>query len=107
DRADWFFRSLLTRLNVPNKGVVIVVGQRLHIEDPMGRIASAMQMTIVSIPAIAQEDRSYDLGRGRYYIFRASEVLHHDLMDEAELQARRRSMGAADFAAQYLQDPLP
>jgi predicted phage terminase large subunit-like protein len=107
DRADWFFRSLLTRLNVPNKGVVIVVGQRLHIEDPMGRIASAMQMTTVSIPAIAQEDRSYDLGRGRTYTFRAGEVLHRDLMDEVELAARRRSMGPADFAAQYLQDPLP
>ena len=44
DRTNWFFRSFLTRLNVPNKGVVIVVGQRLHIDDPMGRIANALSM---------------------------------------------------------------
>jgi hypothetical protein len=34
DRTDWFFRSLLTRLNKPNEGIVVVIGQRLHIADP-------------------------------------------------------------------------
>ena len=107
DRTNWFFRSFLTRLNVPNKGVVIVVGQRLHIDDPMGRIANLLSMPVLSVPAIAQEDRVYNLGRGRTHIFKANDVLHSALMDEDQLAARRRSMGAADFAAQYLQDPLP
>ena len=107
DRTDWFFRSLLTRLNKPNEGIVVVIGQRLHIADPMGAIAEAMRMEAVAIPAIAQEDRTYDLGGGRSYRFRAGEVLHPELLDAEELASRRRSMGAADFSAQYLQDPLP
>jgi predicted phage terminase large subunit-like protein len=107
DRTDWFFRSLLTRLNKPNDGIVIVIGQRLHIADPMGAIGEPMGMETVAIPAIAQEDRTYDLGRGRSYTFKAGEVLHPELLDAEELTSRRRSMGAADFSAQYLQDPLP
>jgi hypothetical protein len=107
DRADWFFRSLLTRLNKPNEGIVVVIGQRLHIDDPMGAIAQAMRMEAVAIPAIAQEDRAYDLGGGRSYEFRRGEVLHPALLDAEELASRRRSMGAADFSAQYLQDPVP
>jgi hypothetical protein len=74
DRTDWFFRSLLTRLNKPNDGIVVVIGQRLHIDDPMGAIAQAMPMEAVAIPAIAQEDRAYDLGGGRSYKFTTGEV---------------------------------
>jgi hypothetical protein len=72
DRTEWFFRSLLTHLNRPNDGIVI--GQRLHIDDPMGTIAQAMRMEAVAIPAIAQEDRTYALGGGRSYRFRTGEV---------------------------------
>jgi hypothetical protein len=66
-----------------------------------------MQMEAVAIPAIAQENHAYDLGRGRSYTFRAGEVLHPELLDAEELASRRRCMGAADFSAQYRQDPLP
>jgi hypothetical protein len=107
DRTDWFFRSLLTRLNKPNEGIVVVIGQRLHIADPMGAIAEPMRMEAVAIPAITQEDHTYDLGDGRSYTFRTGEVLHPELLDAEELASRWRSMGAADFSAQYLQDPLP
>ena len=107
DRTDWFFRSLLTRLNKPNDGIVVVIGQRLHIDDPMGRIAAAMPMKLVAVPAIAQEDREYDLGKGRTHLFKANAILHPALLDDEELKSRRGAMGAADFNAQYLQDPLP
>jgi predicted phage terminase large subunit-like protein len=107
DRTDWFFRSLITRINKPNEGVVVVIGQRLHIDDPMGRIAAAMPMKVMAVPAIAQEDRIYDLAGGRTYAFKTNEVLHPAMLDAEELASRRRSMGAADFSAQYLQDPLP
>jgi predicted phage terminase large subunit-like protein len=107
DRTDWFFRSLLTRLNVPNKGIVLVIGQRLHIEDPMAQIAHNLQMDVLSIPAIAQVDCAYDLGGGQSHTFKAGEVLHEALLNRDELNARLRAMGRADFHAQYLQDPLP
>ena len=64
-------------------------------------------MKIVAIPAIAQEDRTFDLGGGRTYTFKAGEVLHPTLLSAEELASRRKSMGAADFSAQYLQHPLP
>ncbi|MGO9356612.1 MAG: phage terminase large subunit, partial [Xanthobacteraceae bacterium] len=107
DRTDWFFRSLLTRLNIPNKGIVVVIGQRLHIADPMANIAAHFSMNVVAIPAIAQEDRTFDLGGGQKHTFKAGAVLHSALLDADELKARQRSMGMADFSAQYLQDPLP
>jgi len=107
DRTDWFFRVFLTRLNVPNEGIVIVTGQRLHVDDPMGNIARNFKMEVLSIPAIAQEDRTFDLGGGRSHTFKAGEVLHEALLNRDELNARLRAMGRADFYAQYLQDPLP
>jgi hypothetical protein len=73
----------------------------------MRLIADAMPMEAIAIPAIAQEDRAYDLGGGLSYAFKTGEVLHPELLDAEELASRRRSMGASDFSAQYLQDPLP
>jgi len=107
DRTDWFFRTLLTRLNRPNESSVIVIGQRLHVDDPMARIARNFEMDVLAIPAIAQVDRTFDLGGGRSHTFRADEVLHEALLNREELNARKRAMGPADFSAQYLQDPLP
>ena len=77
DRTNWFFRTLLTRLNVPNKGIVVVVGQRLHVQDPMANIAQDFEMDVLAIPAIAQIDMAFDLGGGHSHQFKAGEVLHH------------------------------
>jgi predicted phage terminase large subunit-like protein len=106
-RTEWFFRSFLSRLNVSNTGIAIVVGQRLHIDDSMARIARCFEMDVLAIPAIAQDDHTFDLGGGRSHTFKAGEVLHEALLNRDELDARHRAMGRADFHAQYLQDPLP
>jgi hypothetical protein len=107
DRTNWFFRSLYTRLNVPNESSIVVLGQRFHVADPMGNIARDIKMDMLVIPAIAQEDRTFDLGGGRSYTFKAGDLLHEAFLSREELKTRRRAMGPADFSAQYLQDPLP
>jgi predicted phage terminase large subunit-like protein len=106
ERKDWFFNSLVTRMNLANENIAVVIGQRFHIEDAMAKIARDFEMEVLAIPAIAQEDRKFDLGGGRSYTFKADEVLHEALLNREELKARRRAMGPA-FNAQYLQDPLP
>src|ERR1035437_2445895 len=53
---DWFFNTLLSRLNSKEDGVIILVMQRLHQEDLVGEVMERERWEVLSLPAIAIED---------------------------------------------------
>ena len=53
---DWYFNTLLSRLNSKKDGAIILVMQRLHQEDLVGEVLEREQWRVLSLPAIAQED---------------------------------------------------
>src|SRR3974390_2195805 len=53
---DWFFNTLLSRLNSKEDGVIIIVMQRLHEEDLVGEVLDREHWEVLSLPAIAFED---------------------------------------------------
>ena len=82
-----FDTTLLTRLNDKQRGAIIIVMQRLHVDDLVGHVLERDAWEVVSLPAIATEESHHRLSDvpGDFYRRRAGELLH----------AEREPMGPA------------
>ena len=67
------------------------------------------EWTMLVIPAIASENVTYRIGpsQGDVYERKEGEVLLPDREPLAVLEATQRELGSMNFAAQYLQNPIP
>jgi phage terminase large subunit-like protein len=63
--------------------------------------------TVLSLPAIAEEDETIAIGDNEFHVRRAGEALHPEFEGLESLKALQRQMGADVFAAQYKQCPVP
>jgi predicted phage terminase large subunit-like protein len=106
----WFDNTLLSRLNNKEKGVIIIVMQRLHQDDLVGHVMSQGQWEVVNFPAIAEDDESHriDYPWGtRIYRRAAGEVLQPERESAATLKTIRSTIGEYNFQSQYQQNPMP
>jgi predicted phage terminase large subunit-like protein len=99
-----FDGMIASRLDDPARGAIVVVHQRLHEDDLTGHLLGKGPWRHVSLPLVASEETSYDLG-GRIWTRRIGEPLIPALYPPAEIEALRAQRGAAIFTAQYQQDP--
>ena len=107
---DWYFNTLLSRLNSKQNGVIILVMQRLHQEDLVGEVLERESWKVLSLPAIAQEDECYpyrSLFTDRTFERKAGEALHPERDSLETLQGLRRTHSEYDFQSQYQQSPVP
>ena len=106
----WYDNTLLSRLNDKQKGVIIIVMQRLHQDDLVGHVLEHSDWEVLSFPAIAEEDETHvietPLGR-RLFTRRVGDILQSERESQETLDAMRRSLGDYSFAAQYQQNPTP
>ncbi len=107
---DWYFNTLLSRLNSKEHGIIIIVMQRLHQEDLVGEVMDREFWEVLSLPAIATDDECY-----RYQTFfgtqpftrKPGEALHPE-RDSVETYRRiRETIGDYNFQSQYQQNPIP
>ena len=107
---DWFFNTLLSRLNSKEDGVIIIVMQRLHQEDLVGEVMERERWEVLSLPAIAVEDERipYEgpLGHGAF-IRRAGTALHPERDSVETYRKIRDTIGEYNFQSQYQQNPMP
>lgn len=105
---EWFDRTLYSRLNDKRSGAIVVVGQRLHVEDLTGHLLAKDQgWKHLSLPAIAEIDEDIPIGPAEFYARRRGEVLHEEREPRPILEELRRSLGSFNFSAQYQQCPVP
>ena len=104
---NWIVNVLMGRFNQGATGIMVLVMQRLAINDPAACLRELETWTVLSLPAIAEEDMTIPIGSDRTHIFAKGDLLHPKLLDTAYLDQRRRAMGSAAYNAQYLQRPLP
>ena len=104
---DWFRSTVLTRLDNPTTGTIVIVMQRLHVENLSGVVLGQGGWDHLSLPAIAPEDRVVNLGAGRTFTWRRGEPLHPTRLPHTELDRQKAALGTAAFSAQYLQTPVP
>jgi hypothetical protein len=105
---DWFFNTLLSRLNSKKDGVIIIVMQRLHQEDLVGEIMERERWEVLSLPAIAVEDEQIQfeaaLGPGAF-IRKAGTALHPE-RDSVEPTIRSETpLGNITFRASTSRTP--
>lgn len=104
---DWFTGTVMTRLDNPKTGSVILVAQRLHEDDLPGRLIATGDWDVLELPAIETEERLIPLTREVNWSRHAGEALLPAHMDIEEFEAKRREMGTRNFEAQYQQRPTP
>jgi predicted phage terminase large subunit-like protein len=104
---DWYATTLLSRLDDKQSGAIILVMQRLHEDDPAGKLLREDGWCHLDLPAIAENDQEIPIGPNVVHRRHKGEVLHPERESLALLEEIRREMGSLTFSAQYLQRPVP
>lgn len=71
---DWYDNTLSSRLDNKKEGVIIVVMQRLHIDDLTGHLLKQDGWVVLSLPAIAEKNEKYILSNGKEVLRKEGEV---------------------------------
>jgi predicted phage terminase large subunit-like protein len=105
-------RKLPSRLNVPGRDAMVMVMQRLHEDDPSGRILANKDNNWVHccVPAECKERTTITYPRsGNVRIREVGEVLWPDRVNQHDLDNIKHgdNMSLRDFEAQYNQNPSP
>jgi predicted phage terminase large subunit-like protein len=81
--------------------------QRVHLNDLSGYLMESGGWTVLSLPAIAEQDETIAIGDSEFHLRRAGEALHPELESLESLKELQRRIGPDVFAAQYQQSPVP
>jgi predicted phage terminase large subunit-like protein len=107
---EWYNNTLRSRLNKQEKGAIILVMQRLHVDDLVAHVQNTEDWRVLSFSAIAEEDEVYEI-RNPYQTFRfrrkEGDILQPSLTPAHVLKSIRSGMTEYNFAAQYQQNPQP
>ena len=71
----WVSNTLMSRLDSKTNGVIIVVMQRVHLNDLSGYLMELGGWEILSLPAIAEQDETIMIGAGKFHSRAAGEAV--------------------------------
>jgi predicted phage terminase large subunit-like protein len=104
----WFANTLLSRLDDKRTGAIIVVMQRVHMDDLTGfLLGQSDEWHLLSLPAIAYFDETVAIAPDRVYRRKAGEALSPIREPLGILQDIKLQIGGDAFSAQYQQTPVP
>jgi predicted phage terminase large subunit-like protein len=107
---EWFDGTAYTRLDSKRHGAIVILLQRLHLEDLVGYVQEKGGWEIINLPAIAEEDTEIEFKTifGPQKIIRsAGTALHSEREPLETLASIRANMGEFRFSGQYQQSPVP
>lgn len=107
DVQQWHSNTLLSRLDDKANDAIVLVMQRLHVDDLAGHLLEQSGWEVLSLPAIAEEEQEVALGGGLWYRRSIGEVLHPAREPREVLDQLKAGMGSCEFSAQYQQAPVP
>lgn len=104
---EWYRSTLSSRLDDPADDVIIVVMQRLHMDDLVGHLLEEGGWTHLDLPAIAVGDEEIPIGANLVHHRAPGDLLDPRRLTQATLDELRRKLGHFNFEAQYQQTPIP
>lgn len=110
--ADWWFKTMATRVRDPKTARKVVVMQRIHEGDLTGRILTRMaegeaDYTVLILPMRFEGDKTFtDIG-WQDPREEQGELLCPQRFPEEEVQKWERELGPSDSAGQLQQRPAP
>jgi predicted phage terminase large subunit-like protein len=105
---EWYRSTLVTRPDDKQAARIMVVMQRIHVEDLVGYLLeNEAGFEVLSLPSVAQSTTTHDLGGGRTHVREKGDLLHPTHEPAEVLLEIKKSMGSMLFSAQYQQSPEP
>jgi predicted phage terminase large subunit-like protein len=104
---EWFDRTLYSRLDDKRNDVIIVIMQRLHIDDLIGYVQEKEPWVYLRLPAIAETEQKIAIGCAESYTRKLGEPLHEEREPREVLDRIKLRLGSFNFSAQYQQAPVP
>lgn len=106
--CEFYDSTLLSRLDDKSSDIIIVVMQRLHVDDLVGHLLGKGGPWVhLNLPAIAEVPQKIATGDNRFHRRSFGEVLHPEREPLHVLEELRGAMGSQAFSAQYQQAPVP
>lgn len=72
---EWFKVALMSRFDKPAEARIVVIAQRLHQDDLIGRLRDEGGWTILEMPGEAWREQIFELGDGKRWVFRPGDFL--------------------------------
>lgn len=104
---DWFSQTFMSRLNDKKKGAVVLVMQRLHVDDLTGHLLAdkSNKWNHLCLPAVFPDKRSFSYMGKRKNVQKGT-FLNKNREGEGEIKRVKQELGNYAFSAQYLQNPI-
>jgi predicted phage terminase large subunit-like protein len=102
----WHANTLLTRLDNKTRDAIVVVMQRLHVDDLVGHLLEQEGWVHLNLPAIAESEQRIALNATHSHLRHPGELLHPEHDPRYVLDEFKHSMGSLAFSAQYQQEPI-
>jgi predicted phage terminase large subunit-like protein len=105
---DWAISTMSTRFNDMRKGWRVVIGQRLHEEDPYGAMLATGDYVHLCLPSEFEPERrcSTIIGWSDPRT-EPGQLLFPELFTPEVLAKAKRDLGSYDYAGQHQQRPAP
>jgi predicted phage terminase large subunit-like protein len=104
---EWYDSTLYSRLNSKTDDVIILIAQRLHLDDLIGHVLEKGGWEVLSLPAIAEVPEAIEIAPGHFHHRGISDLLHPERESPAILNEIKSTIGSQQFSAQYQQAPVP
>lgn len=104
---EWFDSTVLSRLDNKRNDAIVIVMQRVHVDDLVAHVQEKGRWEVLSLPAIADVNETFTLLDGRTVGRKIGALLHPEREPMATLNEWRAGMGTFNFNTQYLQKPVP
>ena len=105
---EWFNKTLLSRLDDKRTGAIIIVMQRVHMDDLAGFVTSQSdEWEVLNLPAIAEIDEVIPISDTNFHRRRVGEALSLVREPLSVLEDLKAQIGSDAFSAQYQQMPVP
>ena len=96
--------NIFSRLNNQMSGSIILIMQRLHVNDLSGHLLKNKEWMRINLQ-LKNEKEQKIIVFGEEKIFRKGEILNDEIFDDRAIQSLRDEIGDINFRAQYQQNP--
>ncbi len=103
----WIKTTVMSRFDNPQRGVLIVIAQRMHQDDLIGRLRAEGGFEVLEMPGEGVVQQSFDLGDGKSWDFGPGDILYPDRFNRQALDQLKLDLGDLGYNAQVLQRPTP
>jgi predicted phage terminase large subunit-like protein len=102
--VELFDGEILTRLNNPKRGRVVIVAHRVHEEDLSGHLLEQEGWEHLKLPLIAMRRRKHKLPNGEVWVREKGELLQPDAFTQRHIE-RLQAMSRPGFETLFQQNP--